>query len=119
VWEAIVEGPAHQTADEIALAVRSVDANVNLSSIYRSLALFSDLGLVRESNLGSGEATHWELAHPDEQFHLRCTSCGSVTHHTGDLVAQVEAHLTRNHGFRAERVELLVQGLCEDCTKSS
>lgn len=107
------------TAEEIAEEVRSRDPSVNLSSVYRSLSLFSDLGLVRESNLGSSEATHWEPAHPDEQFHLRCTSCGRVEHHTGDLVAQIDTHLADHHGFRSDRIELLVTGLCETCAGKS
>lgn len=107
------------TADQIAEEVRSRDPSVNLSSIYRSLSLFSDLGLVRESHLGASEATHWEPAHPDEQFHLRCTSCGRVEHHTGDLVRQIDDHMADHHGFRSDRIELLVTGLCERCSGES
>lgn len=119
VWETITGSTSHMTADEIAVEVRAVDPTVNLSSVYRSLALFSELGLVRESNLGAGDATHWELAHPDEQFHLRCTSCGRVEHHTGDLVARIDDHLSREHGFTSQRIELLVLGLCEACAARS
>ncbi len=116
VWDVVARSDSHLTAEEIAEAVRGADPTVNLSSIYRSLALFTDLGLVRESNLGSNEATHWELAHPDEQFHLKCTSCGAVEHHTGDLVSQIEDHLSDQHRFSADRVELLVTGTCEECS---
>lgn len=119
VWEVVTASTSHMTADGIAARVRAADPSVNLSSVYRSLALFSELGLVRESNLGSGEATHWELAHPDEQFHLRCTSCGRVEHHTGDLVARIDDHLSDEHGFSSERIELLVLGLCRDCVRAA
>ncbi len=118
VWEVVVRSDAHMTAEEIAEAVREADPTVNLSSVYRSLALFSDLGLVRESNLGANEASHWELAHSDESFHLRCTSCGKVEHHTGDLVTLVADHLSDHHGFEATRVELLVYGTCRRCSEA-
>lgn len=116
VWGVVAGSDSHMTAEEIAEAVKDADPTVNLSSVYRSLALFSELGLVRESNLGAHEASHWELAHSDEQFHLKCTSCGRVEHHTGDLVAQVETHLAAHHGFEADRVELLVSGTCRSCS---
>lgn len=116
VWDAVAAGQSHLTADEIARRVRTSDPSVNLSSVYRSLALFAELGLVRESHLGADEAVHWELAHPDEQFHLKCTSCGRVEHHTGDLVARIESHLADSHGFHADRIELLVSGTCGGCT---
>lgn len=115
VWQAISGLESHLTADEIADQVRAVDPTVNLSSVYRSLALFEELGLVRESRLGANEATHWEAAHPDEQFHMKCKSCGQVEHHSCSLVAQVEEHLAHHHGFHAERIELLVSGLCGSC----
>lgn len=116
VWDVVAGSDSHMTAEEIAAAVKGADPTVNLSSVYRSLALFSDLGLVRESNLGANEATHWELTHSDEQFHLKCMSCGKVEHHSGDLVAQVESHLAEHHGFHADRVELLVSGTCRECS---
>lgn len=116
VWDVVASSESHMTAEEIAGAVRRADPSVNLSSVYRSLALFSELGLVRESHLGSNEATHWELAHPDEQFHLKCTSCGRVEHHIGDLVAKIDSHLAENHGFLSNRVELLVSGTCRNCS---
>ena len=119
VWGVVASSHSHMTAEEIADAVRQADPTVNLSSVYRSLALFSELGLVRESNLGAHKATHWELAHSDEQFHLRCGSCGSVEHHLGDLVGQIETHLSDHHGFAASRVELLVYGTCRKCREST
>lgn len=119
VWDVVAGSKSHMTAEEIAAAVQDADPTVNLSSVYRSLALFSELGLVRESNLGANEATHWELAHSDEQFHLKCTTCGRVEHHTGDLVAQIDSHLNDNHGFQANRVELLVSGTCASCSAES
>lgn len=115
VWEAISSASNHMTADEIAARVGTSDPSVNRSSVYRSLALFDELGLVRQSNLGSSEVAHWELSHPDEQFHMRCEVCGRVEHHTGDLVDRVRTHLAENHGFAASRVDLVVSGKCRNC----
>jgi Fur family transcriptional regulator, ferric uptake regulator len=116
VWEVVSSTGEHLTAEEIAERVRGIDPDVNLSSIYRSLGLFAELGLVRESSIDSGGPAHWETAHPDDQFHLRCRECGRVDHHAGDLVEQIRTHLGDEHGFRAEQVELLVTGLCRDCS---
>jgi len=114
VWKAVSNASGHLTADEIASKVQEADPAINLSSVYRSLALFDDLGLIRQSHLGN-DAAHWELAHPDEQFHLRCDSCGKVEHHTGSLVEEIRHHLEHGHGFVANAVDLVVTGTCEDC----
>lgn len=118
VWTVLSQSSGHLTVEEIADRVKDRHPGVNLSSVYRSLSLFSDLGLVRESSLGGDRPSHWEVAHPDEQFHLRCSRCGRVDHHAGDLVRRVRDHLAADHGFQAERIELLVSGLCPDCQRS-
>ena len=82
---------------------------------HRSLTLFAELGLARESNLGTDGAGRWEVAHPDDEFHLICDRCGDVQHHGGDLVEQVRAHLGSNHGFQAAAIELSVTGMCSAC----
>lgn len=116
VWEVINSAGTHLTADEIASRVNQEDASVNLSSVYRTLGLLAELDLVRESNLGTDNASHWELAHPDDEFHLVCGSCGQVDHHSGTLVEEIRKHLISGHGFAPEQVELVVTGTCADCS---
>lgn len=115
VWQVLFEAEGHLTAEQVAAAVEERSPGVNLASIYRSLTLLADLDLVRESRVGEGDAARWEIAHPDEHFHLVCENCGEVTHHAGDLVDQVRDHLAAEHGFEARAVELIVSGLCARC----
>jgi Fe2+ or Zn2+ uptake regulation protein len=115
VWDVLGAARGHLTADQIATRVRRHDSGINLASIYRSLALFAEVGLARESNLGTDGAGRWEVAHPDDEFHLICETCGDVQHHGGDLVEQVRAHLVGDHGFQAAAIELSVSGLCANC----
>ena len=84
--------------------------------MYRTLALLDELDLAHEVQLGDGRG-RWELAHPDEQLHLACRVCGSVTHHPGDAVRGIRDHLGREHGFTAEGVEVVVTGLCAACAR--
>ncbi len=115
VWEALNTAHAHLTAEEVAQRVHETTPDVNLASIYRTLALLRELGLVRESRLGEDEAARWELAHPDEHFHVVCDRCGRVDHHVGSLVRSIVEHLESSHHFVPERVDLVVHGHCVDC----
>lgn len=112
VWDVLTAASDHLTVEAVAAAVGD---GVNLASVYRSLALFAELGLARESNLGTDGAARWEVAHPDDEFHLVCNSCGGVEHHGGNLVDQVRAHLVDSHGFEATGIELSVRGQCARC----
>jgi Fur family transcriptional regulator, ferric uptake regulator len=115
VWD-VLHGGAHLTADEVAREVHRTSPEVNLASVYRTLGLLRNLGLARESRLGGDEAAaRWELAHPDEHFHVVCNRCGQVDHHVGSLVASIVDHLRSSHHFVPERVDLVVHGHCVDC----
>ncbi len=115
VWQVLADAKDHLTADEVAGLVGHRDPAVNKASIYRSLTLFEEMGLVRQSRLGPERVAYWELGHPDEHFHLVCRACGVVDHHRGSLVGPVLDHLQDGHGFVVERVELTVTGLCGGC----
>ncbi len=112
VWQALREADDHVTADEVADAL---SPDVNVASVYRSLALLEAVGLARRSSLGDGEAQRWEPSHPDEHFHLVCESCGEVSHHAGDVVARVSEHLDTEHDFHVRQVDLVVRGTCRAC----
>ena len=115
VYEALAAEHHHLTADELADRLADDLEPVPISSVYRALAVLEDLELVRSTRLGTDDVTHWELAHPDEHFHVVCTRCGAVDHHRGSLVSLVAEHLRGGHGFEAERVSLLVHGTCASC----
>lgn len=116
VYEALGEDDAHLTADELADRLGEGHDPVPLSSVYRALAVLEELGLVRATRLGTDDVTHWERAHPDEHFHVVCTSCGDVDHHRGSLVGLVREHLRGGHGFEPEQITLLVHGTCGRCS---
>lgn len=115
VWSVLRSAGGHLTAEEIAAQVNDADPTINISSVYRSLALFEDIDLVRESHLGIDDSARWEIAHPDDHFHMVCRVCGSVDHHVGELVDQIRSHLGSQHRFGAENIDLVVTGVCETC----
>jgi Fur family ferric uptake transcriptional regulator len=119
VWETVVTADRHLTAHQIAERVHESDPDVNVSSVYRSLGLFAELELIRESNLGLDGASRWERAHTDDHFHLVCQQCGEVSHHAGEIVERTRAHLRTDHGFEAATIDLVVTGTCPDCAATS
>ena len=118
VWEALRGAEHHMTAEDILTVVSRTVPEFNVASVYRTLTLLADLGLAKEVRLGESRG-HWEVAHPDDEFHLVCRVCGDVAHHKGDLVEQVRLHLSGGHGFTAEDVDLVVHGVCADCNQAA
>ncbi len=118
VWEVLRKAEHHLTAEQIHAEVSRTVPEFNVASVYRTLTLLADLGLAKEVRLGESRG-HWEVAHPDDEFHLVCRVCGNVTHHKGDLVEQMRVHLSGGHGFTAEDVDLVVHGICAACNSAA
>jgi Fur family ferric uptake transcriptional regulator len=114
VWDVLRRAEEHLTAEQIHAEVTELVPDFNLASVYRSLGLLAELGLAKEVQLGEGMG-RWEVNHPDDAFHLVCRTCGNVEHHPGDLVDQVRRHLSGDHGFTPETVDLVVHGRCASC----
>lgn len=111
VFHALERAGRHATVDDLAAVI---GGGVNVASIYRSLALFEDLGLVQRT-AGPGDATAWELRHADDQIHLVCTACGAVTHHPVGEAADLIAHVREDHGFEVRRASVTMEGRCRGC----
>ena len=115
VWAVLRDADEHLTVEQLFDQLERAGEDVDLASVYRTLALLEELGLARTSRLGDSGASHWEIAHPDEHFHLVCEECGDVDHHVGSLVEQIREHLAGDHGFEVRDVELVVTGRCARC----
>lgn len=116
VLEAVAE-LGHATPDDIATAVRRTAHGVNISTVYRTLELLEELGLVTHTHLGHGPATY-HVATENDHVHLVCRTCGKVTETSPDLVAGVVTDLARSEGFHADVGHLAIFGRCRDCTAS-
>ncbi len=114
VWNALRAASGHVTAEQLTAQV-TPSGQADQASVYRTLALFEQLGLARQSRLGDADAARWEVAHPDEHFHLVCANCGDIDHHVGSLVSRIRDHLEGDHRFEVRDVELVVTGICARC----
>jgi Fur family ferric uptake transcriptional regulator len=96
----------------------AAESDVNASTIYRTLDTLAEEGLVLRTDLGAGR-TFFEVAHEHRHHHLVCERCGVVEHVHDDLLADVEATLLAEHGFRlAARSEVTLVGLCRHCAST-
>ena len=104
----------HATPDEILGAVREESQAVNISTVYRTLELLQDLGLVTHAHLDHGAPTY-HSTRGREHLHLVCRSCGKVEEASADAAHQLAASLMEQKGFISDVRHLAVHGTCRDC----
>jgi Fur family ferric uptake transcriptional regulator len=109
-----VDHLGHATPDEILAEVRKESPAVNVSTVYRTLELLEDLGLVRHAHLTDRAPTYHSTTTP-EHVHLVCRSCGKVIEAAAEVVEPFTAALRERHGFTTDVGHLTVFGTCEGC----
>lgn len=114
VLQAVAE-LGHATPDDIVTAVRRTATSVNISTVYRTLELLEELGLVTHTHLGHGPPTY-HAANDDDHVHLVCRVCGKVTETSPDLVSGLVATLVEAEGFVADVGHLAIFGTCRGCS---
>jgi len=114
VLRLLQEQGGHLSADELYALARQRQPHISLSTVYRALDTFEELGLVRALHL-QGQQHRYEIAREGSHHHMICLGCGKVIEFECDHCAQVHQDLAEYHGFEitASRVQLL--GYCADC----
>jgi Fur family transcriptional regulator, ferric uptake regulator len=104
----------HASPEEIWSDVQQTASGVNISTIYRTLELLEQLGLVTHTHLGHG-APRYHLAAEAKHVHLVCSECGRITQVTPDAVDALVTALDQNFGFETDLGHLTVFGRCAVC----
>jgi Fur family ferric uptake transcriptional regulator len=108
----------HATPEEIVTTVRRTASGVNISTVYRTLELLEDLGLVRHTHLGHGAPTY-SVATDDDHVHLVCRGCGGVEEAPAELVQEAVDRLSQAKGFSVDVGHFAVYGRCRACGEHS
>src|ERR1700690_3870623 len=101
----------HASPEEIFAEVHQKASGVNISTIYRTLELLEQLGLVTHTHLGHG-APRYHLAAEAEHVHLVCAGCGRITQVSPEAVEPLVTALAEHHGFETDVGHLTVFGRC-------
>jgi Fur family ferric uptake transcriptional regulator len=112
VWDVLRLQDAHLSADEVCQKVQEHFPHVNISTVYRTLDLLVDLGLVRETCLGPNRR-FYEVEEDIPHHHLVCNTCGRVIHIHDEDLGGLAASLLAVEGFAAREVTAF--GVCRPC----
>jgi len=116
ILAAIENSENHISAEEIYAQVTARYPSVNISTVYRTLELLTQLGLVTETDLGEGRVRY----HPAEKghhHHLVCRQCGAIIDLDESLLTPLKSALLREYRFCADLKHLAILGRCVNCTR--
>lgn len=109
-----VERLGHATPDEVFAEVRTRSEAINLSTVYRTLELLDELGLIRHAHLSDRVPTY-HSASGHEHAHLVCRHCHRVLSIGRAEIEEALRPVAESRGFRPDYGHLSVFGTCADC----
>ncbi len=112
-----IEGLA--TAEEIYQCVQAVSAAIDISTVYRTLDLLQEFGLVAAVNIEGSQNSYELLGVHGPHAHLICYQCGAVVGVPLDEVQLWLAQLKEQYGFVVDLAQLTLPGLCAQCASQS
>ena len=91
----------------------------DLATIYRSMHLLEEMGMVKRFDFGDGAARFELVGENDDghHHHLVCTECSEVVEIEECFPEKIEKKIAARNGFKAVTHKLEFFGICPDCQR--
>ena len=117
ILDAIASMQGHISADSIHQRVVERFPNVNISTVYRTLELLQEMGLLTHTHFDDGVAQYHRADEGIHQ-HLVCRQCGSEEELEMAVLEPLAEQLRSRHGFEADLAHFAIVGWCRRCRGS-
>jgi Fe2+ or Zn2+ uptake regulation protein len=114
IHRALRELDRHVSAEQVLREVRDRLPNVSLPTVYATLELFRELGVVRRLGVAGGSALYDPRG--ERHQHFLCRGCGRVIDLDVSVDAAAAQRAARRAGLAPEESSVVVTGLCDRCS---
>lgn len=115
VLDILEQSAEHLDAEEVFERARKRDPRVGIATVYRTLALLKEFGLVDEHLFGEDHG-HFETKQTDApHFHFTCVKCGKVIEFQSKLVMKLARQLCEKENLQVMEMHVHFTGFCGDC----
>jgi Fe2+ or Zn2+ uptake regulation protein len=114
VLDILARSTSHLDAYDIYEHGRRRDARLSLSTVYRTLRILKETGVVHELHLDE-EHHHYELNRKDGHWHLVCLGCGQVIEVDSAAFAEAARAAGEAHDFEIASAQVELAGYCDNC----
>jgi Fur family transcriptional regulator, ferric uptake regulator len=126
ILDVISETTDHLSAEEIYHKVHSAYPSIGLTTVYRTLELLVNMGLIHKFDFGDGRARYEIVEDPKStrhHHHLVCTGCGRIIDYADfineeiELLKKTEKSLSKKYNFSIHKHLIQFYGHCDKCKK--
>ncbi len=111
----LAESRAHLNAEEIYALAKQKDPNISLATVYRTLNVLTEAGIVQErANIRDGQRHYYEVT-DKIHYHFTCLSCQRVIEFEAPLIEQAIAELAERLNLDIVNTRVHADGYCPAC----
>lgn len=115
VLDAIKKISGHFDADNLLVYLKKLDLKISRASVYRTIPLFVDAGIISESLQRDGR-TVYEYGHEKSHHdHMICVKCGKLIEFSDPLIEKHQEEICKKHKFKMTGHKLEIKGVCGHC----
>ena len=116
ILEAVLSMPSHFEVDELHIKMRSqYHNNVSRATIYRTLPLMVEAGILREVLIVDKHAHYEHTSRHKHHEHLICLKCGKIIEFVNPQLEDLLMSVAGDHQFHVKGHKLEMTGICKDC----
>ena len=117
----IQDSPRHLDAASLLKVAKQKDPDIDRATVYRTIALLKQLGLIDELDLMhlEGEKHYYEAKTNRDHCHMACFQCGAIMEYASSSFERLKQDIAKRSGFQIRVVRLEVGGFCERCRKAA
>jgi len=112
--DVLAEVDGHITGAELVEGCRAIDPSTTPSTVYRTLDVLEELGIVSHSH-GPGGRQEFHVGPVEDHAHLVCGSCGGRRELARREVQSLADDVLLRHGFDVDVEHLTIEGRCAEC----
>ena len=107
----------HISVEELLRQVKRVNPKIGYATVYRTLHLLVESGIVEERRFGDGLARYEGRNEVEHHDHMICTKCGRIIEFKEDRLEKYQIQIAASRGFHMLRHKMEIYGICADCLK--
>jgi Fur family ferric uptake transcriptional regulator len=117
ILDAILDTQEHFDVERLYVELRKRDRFVSRATIYRTLHLLVESGLLDRARFGTDAFSYEQLHGREHHDHMVCNRCGHVIEFVSREIERLQDAACADHDFLPQSHRLTIFGLCLDCVR--
>ena len=109
----------HISVEELLNQVKQVNPRIGYATVYRTLHLLVESGLVEERRFGDGLARYEGHSDVEHHDHMICLECGEIIEFVANKLEMIQKEVCEEKKFQPQNSTLQIFGICSRCSSQS